>query len=159
MPLYDCTDPGSVDPPAQPEPQQYETDFSEEEAGEAPSKWSTLWQDSEWTVVGNPKRLIHSVTGPGRRALTLDEAGAVRGDIEVSGLVRSHTEGSLFQLHLHGSGSAGDEASYYLDIYNGVVRINRYLDGRYRTLEAVDVPFSLEEHSWYHVVLQREMIR
>jgi hypothetical protein len=160
--LYDCTDPGDVEPPIPPEladPVQYETDFSENEVGKQPDNWSTLWRNSDWTIFDEPSRLEHNVTaGGGRRALTWDEVGNVRDDVEISGLVRASGSGTtMFQIHLHASAPFGNENSYYLDLRStDYVRINRNLNGAFSTLESSELQFAAEEYTWYNVVFQRE---
>src|SRR5699024_1223610 len=107
---------------------QFETDFIEYETGIAPFDWSTLWRESDWEVKEHPSRLEHFVTDGGlRRGLTWDQPGEIYGDAEVSTLVKKSENdiGVLFQLHMLGSGDAGSESSYYLDITNtGNIRIN-----------------------------------
>ena len=167
--LPDCSDPGKVEPPTLPEqtePAQYETDFAKDEVGGAPEGWSTLWRDSGWIVLDAPRRLEHRVIGAGngRRALTLDEVGDVRGDVEVSGVVRaSGVKNTMLQIGFHMSGEAGSENGYYLDMRSpdasssaNRVRINRYQDGEYTLLRSAPLPFTVEEDTWYHVVLKRE---
>src|SRR5690625_2052761 len=108
--LTDCSDPGSVEPPPLPPepspPAQYATDFYMNESGEQPAGWTQYWHDSNWTVKDEPGRLHHFVDNSGnRRALTWDEVGEeghVKGDVEVSGLVRASEAGdTLFQLAFH----------------------------------------------------------
>src|SRR5699024_7018235 len=90
IPLDDCSDPGDIDPPDLPpdptEPGQYETDFSDDEVGEVPEGWSTLWADSDWSVQDDPRRLVHQSGSSDRKALVWDEIGddgQVYGDAEV----------------------------------------------------------------------------
>lgn len=167
--LSDCSDPGAVEPPTPPEqtePAQYNTDFAEYEVGELPAGWSPLWRDSLWTVQDDPRRLEHIVIGAGngRRALTWDEVGNVQGDVEVSGVVRaSGTGDTMLQIGFHMSGSEENENAYYLDARSpdasssaNRVRINRYVNGSYTLLSSTELPFTLEEDTWYHVVLKRE---
>ncbi|RXT02833.1 M14 family zinc carboxypeptidase [Ammoniphilus sp. CFH 90114] len=140
-------------------PKQYETDFSVYEAGGAPTDWSTLWRESGWTVKEEPIRLEHDVTeGGGRRVLTWDKVGEVNGDVEVSTVVRSKTNGTtMFQVHLHGSGNAGSENSYYLDLRNsGDVRINRNMNAYFTVLKSVEIPIPVQKDTWYEVVFKRE---
>src|SRR5690625_462649 len=143
--LFDCTNPGDIEPPEpieQTEPAQYQIDFSDSMVGKEPAGWTPIWKESSWTVLDNPSRLEHYVEGPdgGRRALTLDEAGEVHGDVEISGVVRaSDTGDTMFQIGFHMSGERTDEVSaenyYYLDIRRpdanlspNMVRINRVED-------------------------------
>ena len=138
---------------------QMDTDFSEYNVGEAPSDWSTLWRDSGWTVKENPSLLEHYVTEGGkRRVLTWDQPGIVYGNVEVSSVVKASTDGvTMFQVHLHGSGSAGSESSYYLDLRNtGHVRINRNLNGGFSVLKTAKLPFEVKTDSWYQVVFKYE---
>lgn len=164
--LYDPdVDPGSIDPPLPPESVELNTDFSQNEEGVPPSNWSTSWRESNWKVFHNPSRLQHYVDEDGgRRVLTWDDIGDVRGDVEVAGLVRARGGNStMFQMHMHVSGDAGNESSYYLDLRGqgagstaNHVRINRNIDSRFKVLETEPLPFTVEENSWYHVVFQRE---
>src|SRR5699024_4898936 len=97
----------------------YKTDFSEYNVGEVPGDWKTLWRESGWDIKKDPSRLEHFVTDGGkRRVLTWDEVGEVKGNVEVSAVVKSANVGgsTMFQLHLHGFGEAGTETSYYLDL-------------------------------------------
>ncbi|GAB3798039.1 M14 family zinc carboxypeptidase [Virgibacillus kimchii] len=161
LPLEDCTDPGSMDPPEPPEetaPAQYQTDFSNNESG-IPSDWTMQWRDSNWEIKGDPHRLEHYVDSEGgRRLLAWDTVGEVHGDVEVSALVRPRGSGAtLFQLQLHTSGEAGSENSYYLDVRtSNDVRINRNLDGSFSTRATSSLPFIVNENTWLNVVLKRE---
>ncbi|QKY70374.1 serine hydrolase [Lentibacillus sp. CBA3610] len=145
------------------EPDQYATDFTEYETGEQPDDWSTLWRDSSWTVLDEPRRLEHLPDG-GRRALVWDKVGEVRGDVEVSSVVRaSGVNNTLFQQGLHMSGSAGDEDFYYIDMRSpdasssaNRVRINEVQNGSFSLLGSAELPFTVEEDTWYQVVLQRD---
>ena len=171
--LYDCSDPGSVEPPTPPEqsdPAQYETDFTEYTFGERPDGWSSLWRDSSWTVRDEPTRLEHVVgTDGGRRALTWDMVGEVHGDVEISGVVRAQgARDTMLQIGFHMSGDGGSENAYYLDVKHpeassapNRVRINRYQDGAFTGLGSMELPFTVSENTWYRVVLQRQgdMIR
>jgi len=161
LPLEDCTDPGSMDPPEPPEetaPAQYQTDFSDTESG-VPADWTMQWRDSNWEIKDEPHRLEHFVdSAGGRRLLTWDTVGEVHGDVEVAALVRPRGSGStLFQLQLHASGEAGSENSYYLDVRtSNSVRINRNLDGSFSTRATSSLPFIVNENTWLNVVLKRE---
>lgn len=172
LPLQDCSDPGAVDPPQPPPPgspdEQYATDFSADTVGEAPADWSPWWNDSAFTVLDDPRRLHHEVQdrepGDGRQALVLDavgEEGVVRGDVEISALVRGNGDTTLFQFGLDISGTAPDEANaFYIDArVSGSsanhLRINQHQDGSFSTLASAPLPFTVEEDTWYHVVLQR----
>ncbi len=171
--LFDCTNPAEIEPPApieQTEPAQYGTDFSGNAVGEAPDGWTPMWKESSWTILENPHRLEHYAEGAGngRRALTWDEAGAVYGDVEISGVVRaSDTGDTMLQIGFHMSGERTDEVSsenyYYLDIRRpdanlspNRVRINKVEDGNYELLGSAQMPFFAAEDTWYQVVLQRE---
>ncbi|GIO23447.1 M14 family zinc carboxypeptidase [Oceanobacillus sp. J11TS1] len=164
--LYDpAIDPGSIAPPALPEPLQFSTDFSEDEVGSPPDDWSPLWRESGWTVMDNPSRLQHAVTeNGGRRVLAWDKVGDIRGDVEVSALVRANGGNSaMFQVQLLASEEKGHETSYYLDILGqgsasipNHIRINRNFDSRFLVLETVELPFEVKENNWYQVVFQRE---
>ena len=160
--LEDCEDPGSINPPEPPEqtdPAQYETSFADDETGKAPANWSMLWRESNWDILDNPRRLEHVVdSAGGRRALVWEKVGEVYGDVEVSGLVRpSGTGDTLFQIHLHATGDATTENSYYVDLRtNGSVRINRNLGGTFSTRQTAKVPFEVKENIWYQVVFQRD---
>ncbi|WP_164215314.1 M14 family zinc carboxypeptidase [Virgibacillus sp. YIM 98842] len=171
-PLNDCSDPGSEEPPPLPPepspPAQYATDFSTNEFGEQPAGWTQYWHDSNWTVKEDPRRLHHFVDNNGnRRALTWDEvgdAGHVKGDVEVSGLVRaSNTGDTLLQIAFHISDDGDTENAYYLDARKpgagsrpNQVRIAKYQNGQHRALAGTELPFTVEEDTWYRVVLQRE---
>lgn len=144
---------------------QYETDFTEYEAGAAPDDWSTMWKESNWTVLDHPRRLEHRSVGDQlqRRALTWDKVGEVRGDVEVSAVVRARDTGqSKFQLGIHMSGTevTSTRNTYYLDVFtsgnSNKVRINRYLNGSFAILGSAELPFTFVEDTWYEVVVQRE---
>lgn len=137
---------------------QFNTDFSGYEAGNAPADWSTLWRESGWTVKDSPSRLEHFVTeGGGRRVLTWDKAGTIYGDVEVTGVVRAKDyQSTMFQLHLQASGSAGSENSYYLDLRNGKVRINRNMNSYFDILKSADFPYTVEPNAWLQVALKKE---
>lgn len=140
-------------------PAQYQTDFSEGNVGEFPVDWTLFWRESSWMVLDEPSRLEHVVTpGGSRRALTWDQVGEVRGDTEVSGLVRTSGTGTtMFQLALHVSGDSGSEKSYYIDMRTtNYVRINRNLHSGFTTLKTAELPFTVANDTWYQVVLQRE---
>lgn len=159
--VYDCSDVGSMEPPSLPTPEQFETDFSEYEAGLIPDDWSTLWNDSEWTVKDQPKRLEHVVTDDeNKRLLMWDKVGEVHGDVEIATVVRSNTDGELFQVHLHGFGTDGRENSYYLDVSKkhneSTIGISRLFGGRNTELNRKTLPFEIEVDTWYQIVLQRE---
>lgn len=69
----------------------------------------------------------------------------------------------MFQLSLHMSGEAGSEDFYYVDMRSpdasttaNRIRLNRVQDGTYTLLRSVELPFTVEENTWYHVVLKRE---
>ncbi|WP_164215159.1 M14 family zinc carboxypeptidase [Virgibacillus sp. YIM 98842] len=169
LPLEDCTDLESIDPPEPLEetgPAQYETDFKEYEIGTAPDDWSPLWRESNWTVLDEPYRLEHQSIGDQltRRALTWDDVGEVRGDVEMAAVVRARNTGlSKFQLGFHMSGTMDATSSrnaYYIDIYeNGSrleVRINQFLGGSFSVISRSDLPFTFTEDSWYQVAVQRE---
>jgi hypothetical protein len=161
LPLTDCTDPGSIEPPEpieETEPAQYQTDFSDTDSG-VPSDWTMQWRDSNWEIKGEPHRLEHFVdSAGGRRLLAWDTVGEVHGDVEVSALVRPRGSGAtLFQLQLHASGEAGTENSYYIDVRtNNSVRINRNLDGSFSTRTTASLPFIVNENTWLNVVFKRE---
>src|SRR5699024_854181 len=134
----------------------------------APADWSPWWNDSAFTVLDDPRRLHHEVQdrepGDGRQALVLDavgEEGVVRGDVEISALVRGNGDTTLFQFGLDISGTAPDEAnSFYIDArVSGSsanhLRINQHQDGSFSTLASAPLTFTVEEDTWYHVVLQR----
>ncbi len=171
--LADCSDPGAVDPPPPPPPgspdEQYATDFSTDVVGAAPADWSSWWNDSAFAVLDDPSRLHHDVQdrepGDGRQALVLDavgEDGVVRGDVEVAAMVRGEGDTTLFQLGLNVSGTGPGEANaFYVDArVNGSsanhLRINQHQDGSFGTLASAPLPFSVDEDTWYHVVLQRD---
>ncbi|WP_164215162.1 M14 family zinc carboxypeptidase [Virgibacillus sp. YIM 98842] len=143
---------------------QYQTDFSEDQVGEMPEGWSTLWRDSDWKVQEDPRRLEHTVTpNDGRRNLVMDEPGMAAGDVEVSSLVRTSfiepisSSSTLFHLHLHAFGEANNENSYLLDVRsNGYVRLNRNAGGSFSTLTTQRLPFDIEEDVWYNAVLKRD---
>jgi hypothetical protein len=146
-----------IEKPAEPsEPAQYETDFSGYPAGSAPSDWTTWWRESDWTVLDDPSRLQHTIGTAGRRALTWDEPGNVVGDVEIFGVVRGRSANTLFTLPIYVSGTAGAENGYYVDTRqpDGLVRINRYLDGNLTTLGSAS--FDWESDVWYRVLLRRE---
>ena len=156
-----CEDIGKLDPPSMPEAEVFETDFANDEAGQAPAGFENIWGDSSWTIKEDPKRLEHFVTDGGdRRLLVWDEIGEVHGDVEAAALVRANNEGELFELHLHGSGSVGNETSYYLDVTKqhdeNSIRISRLMGGRNTTLATEDLDFELEVDQWYQVVFQRD---
>lgn len=150
-------------PPPPSEPEQYATDFTEYEAGEQPDDWSTLWRDSSWTVKDDPRRLEHLPDG-GRRALTWDQAGEVRGDVEVTSVARaSDVNNTMFQLGFHMAGTAGNEDGYYLDVRSpdasssaNHARINSWDSGSFNLLGSAELPFTVNEDTWYQIVLQRE---
>ena len=160
--LEDCEDPGSINPPEPPEqtePAQYETSFADDETGKPPANWSMLWRESNWGILDNPRRLEHVVdSAGGRTALVWEKVGEVYGDVEVSGLVRpSGTGDTMFQIHLHATGDATTENSYYVDLRtNGSIRINRNLGGTFSTRQSAKVPFEVKENIWYQVVFQRD---
>lgn len=159
--INDCTELGEAEPPSAPIPQQFQTDFTEYKAGKQPNDWTSPWKDSSWSVKKNPERLEHMVTSGGdRRLLTWDESGEVHGDVEVSTLVRANNVGSLFEVHLHGSGETGKENSYYLDVSKkhdkATIRISRLLGGRNTILNEVILPFDVDIDTWYNVVFQRK---
>jgi hypothetical protein len=175
LPLADCTDPSSVEPPPLPpppsEPQQLAFDFTDDEPGEVPDGWSPLWNDSEFTVLDEPRRLRHDVQsrslGDGRQALTIDDVGddgVVRGDVEVAALVRGADNDTLFQLGLHMSGDAANEANaFYVDgrrdqanANPSNVRLGRHQNGSYSGIGAQALPFTVSEDEWYRVVIRRE---
>jgi len=139
---------------------QFETDFIEYETGIAPFDWSTLWRESDWEVKEHPSRLEHFVTDGGlRRGLTWDQPGEIYGDAEVSTLVKKSENdiGVLFQLHMLGSGDAGSESGYYLDITNtGNIRINRNRNGGFTVLGSENLPFSTAIDTWYQAVFKRD---
>ncbi|WP_164215903.1 M14 family zinc carboxypeptidase [Virgibacillus sp. YIM 98842] len=163
--LYDCTNPGEIEPPGPEEPVQYESAFTEYEAGSSPGDWSSLWKESNWTIMDEPRRLEHQSIGDQltRRALTWDKVGEVRGNVEMSAVVRAHDARlSKFQLGFHMSGSgelSRTRDAYYIDVYGSgphQVRINRVLNGSLTVLGSTHLPFTFEEDSWYQVVVQRE---
>ena len=152
-----------VAPPPPSEPAQYATDFTEYEIGEQPDDWSMLWRDSSWTVLDDPRRLEHLPDG-GRRALIWDEVGEVRGDVEVTSVARaSGVNNTMFQLGFHMAGTAGNEDGYYLDVRSpdasssaNHVRINSWDSGSFDLLGSAELPFTVNENTWYQIVLQRE---
>jgi hypothetical protein len=161
--LYDCSDPGSEEPPEPPEqtdPAQYATDFTEDELGGPPAHWSTMWRESRWTVLDDPRRVEHVVLGSdgGSKALTWDHADEVHGDVEVSGVVRANYHPStLFQIGFHFTGEEGSENGYYMDLRTSdSVRINSWQEGSFTQHSSQSVPFTVMEDTWYQVVLQRE---
>src|SRR5699024_1274455 len=120
--------------------QQFSTDFSEYEKGSSPENWSTLWRESNWTILDDPTRLRHDPSeGSGRRVLTWDEPGEIAGNVEIYTVVRKSntTQGVMFQLHLQATGQAGTESSYYLDVSNsGKIRVNRNRNGGFSSLKS-----------------------
>ncbi|WP_170848185.1 serine hydrolase [Lentibacillus halodurans] len=152
-----------VAPPPPSESAQYATDFTEYEAGEQPDDWSILWRDSSWTVLDDPRRLEHLPDG-GRRALTWDKVGEVRGDVEVASVARaSGVNNTMFQLGFHMGGTAGNEVGYYLDVRSpdasssaNHVRINSWDSGKFELLDSANLPFTVTENTWYQIVMQRE---
>lgn len=174
-PLFDCSDPGSLEPPPPPPPDtppsQHAVDFTDDQVGEPPEGWTSWWNDSTFTVLDDPRRLRHDVQdrpdGDGRQSLVLDavgDDGVVRGDVEISALVRGSGNATVFQLGLHISGDAPDEANaFYVDArLDGTgtnanhVRIGRHRAGAFTLLNRAPVPFTVKEDTWYRVVLQRE---
>ncbi|MFA1819687.1 M14 family zinc carboxypeptidase [Virgibacillus oceani] len=161
--LYDCSDPGSVEPPEPPEqtdPAQYATDFTEDEFGGPPVQWSSMWRESRWTVLDDPRRVEHVVLGSdgGSKGLTWDNVDEVHGDVEVSGVVRANYHPStLFQIGFHFTGEEGSENGYYVDLRTSdSVRINSWQEGNFTQHSSQSVPFTAMEDTWYQVVLQRE---
>lgn len=153
------------DAPKVSDPAQYSTDFTELEAEQAPENWSPIWQgeDDEWTIKEDPQRL-HHVARSGVRGLTSDEVGEIYGSAEVFGLVRaSDVQETLFQMGIHMSGAPGSENGIYVDArmpdtgaYENSVRIMQRSAGRDATLGSAELPFTLEEDTWYRVLLQRD---
>lgn len=153
-----------ADTPHPSEPTQYSTDFSEYELGQAPADWTPIWQgeDNDWTVLDEPRRLQH-IADSGRRALTSDAVGEIYGDAEVFGLVRgSEVHETLFQIGFHMSGSPSSENAIYVDARmpdasSGAnsLRIMQWRGGASNTLGTTTLPFTVEEDTWYRVLLQR----
>lgn len=142
----------------------FSTNFEHDTIGRPPSGWSMRWKPSNWTVLDNPNRLQHIVDpSGGRRALTWDEVGEVEGDVEIYARVRGDDMGeTLFQIGFHcGGDSAANSHFYYVDArmptasQPNCVRIARVQDNRYYGLANSRLPFTVEEGTWYRVLLQR----
>lgn len=142
----------------------YETTFSDYELGEKPDDWSILWQGSDWTVDEEPSRLKHMVSQEGRSALVWDEVGEVEGDVEVAAIVKaSNTGDTMLQLFIHASGEEGNETGFYVDVRNpnasstaNRIRLGRYRDGSFQLNTSAELPFTMQEDTWYRIVFQRE---
>ena len=149
VPIYDLEEIDQVEFPKYPVKMVETTTFNELEAGKFPEDWKAYWQPSNWEVQDNPSRLVHYVDSKGeRRLLTWQKPGEIYGDVEVAGLVHSDGTGSLFQIHLHGSGGIGTENSYYMDTRDGDIRINRFLGGYFTQLESEKVDFDLNTNEY-----------
>src|SRR5690625_2924629 len=140
---------------------QYSTDFTEDShtIGEPPAGWSEFRGEGDWSVQNVPRRLQAQITSAGRQGLMWEEpgnVGVVDGDVELSGLVRGQTTGNaLFQMSLQASGDGTDY--YYVDAWpsNGNLRINRFVDNSFSSLESESLGFEVEEDTWYQVVFRR----
>ncbi|WP_160141808.1 M28 family peptidase [Salicibibacter halophilus] len=153
------------DTPDVSDPEQYATDFTDYEVGEAPNDWSPIWQGEEdqFTILDEPNRLQH-MTESGVRGLTPDEVGDIYGDTQIFGLVRGEDiHETMFELGFHMSGSPDSENGIYADAQmpdaesdENSVRIMQRSEGSTETLDTAELPFTLEEDEWYRVVLQRQ---
>jgi len=144
--------------------QTFATDFGDDTGGQPPATWSTLWRNSDWTVLDNPRRLQHVVDeSGGRRGLTWDEVGEVDGDVEIYARLRGDDMGeTLFQIGFYYGGATVDESRfYYIDARmpgassENRLRIARVQDSSYHGLANARLPFTVEEGTWYRVLLQR----
>lgn len=152
------------DAPDVSEPAQFSTDFTNDKVEQAPLNWTPIWQGEkdEWTVLDEPYRLQH-VARSGVRGLTSDKVGEIYGSAEIFGLVRgSDVQETLFQIGFHMSGSPGSENGIYADAQvpnaasdENSIRIMQRSGGTTKTLGAESLPFTLEEDTWYRVLLQR----
>ncbi|MBY7143177.1 hypothetical protein KFZ56_08915 [Virgibacillus sp. NKC19-3] len=153
------------DEPSVSEPDQYSTDFTDDEVGQTPKDWSPIWQGQEdqFTVLDEPNRLQY-VAGSGVRGLTSDVVGEIFGSAEIFGLVRgSNVQDTLFEIGFHMSGSSTYENAIYADAQmpNGdsdesTIRIMERNGGSTETLASEELPFTLKEEEWYRVLLQRD---
>ncbi|QQK76511.1 M28 family peptidase [Salicibibacter cibarius] len=153
------------DTPDVSDPDQYSTDFTEYDVGEAPADWSPIWQGDEdqFTVLDEPNRLQH-ITESGIRGFTPDEVGDIYGDTQIFGLVRGdEIHETLFELGFHMSGAPESENAIYADAQmpdadsdENSVRIMQRSGGSTETLDSAELPFELEEDNWYRVLLQRQ---
>ncbi len=144
---------------------QFEAEFSEPAEG-APDGWSSLWNEGDWSTVGeDPTALRHVIeygdTENLRRALTFDEpgdAGIVEGDVEVHAVMRVPGElgpTTRFGLGLQLDGEAGSENGLYLDVNGTTLRLNQYEDGEWSQLGSAHDLQGFEGGVWYNAVLRQ----
>lgn len=147
------------------EPQeQYVADFGAASDG-PPDGWSSMWEESNWSVLEDPTRLRHEVRDSNGRshALTWDEIGddgVLEGDVEVHAVVQIPDELSAvtrfqFGLHMSGNSSTATNA-YYADVRNDQLRLNSFVDGSFRELASTTIEGSFWPDTWYHVVVRSE---
>ena len=136
--------------------------FSESAAG-LPDGWSDVWQEGQWSTVGQEFPVLHQHTtnsGP-RRAASPDAVGQVSGDVEAHATMRvpgDFTSDTRYGLGVHLSMSDNGGTGYYTDVRAGELRINMYnTEGNFQVLARQDFPFGeVETDVWYNLVLQRE---
>jgi gamma-glutamyltranspeptidase len=143
-------------------PAQYSTSFTESEhtAGEPPVGWREFRTSGNWSVQDLPRRLEAQIASGGRQGLMWEEPGnlgIVEGDVEVAGLVRGQTTGNaLFQITLHATGNGTDY--YYVDAWpsNNNIRINRFVNNSFNTVQSASSGIEVDNGEWYQVVFRRE---
>lgn len=134
-------------------------DFTEQPGGEgAPRGWISAWTGGEqgWEVLHlegeegiGASRLVHSATASERRLLAWMDAGRVRDAEMVAQVLVTRTGGtSQARLVVRATGDAGRETGYTFDLWQGRVRIVRFVDGDLDRLgEAVNVDWA--PNRWY----------
>lgn len=167
--IYDLEKVDDIHFPEHPVKMNESTTFTDGEAGHFPQDWKEIWAPSNWEIQDNPSRLVqYTGSSKERSILTWNVAGEIEEDVEVAGLV--HTDGddaaftdsgdSLFQIHLHSSGRAEYENTYYLDLNKedgkNKVSINRLLGKRLTNLESEAVDFEVQLNKWYNAVFKRD---
>lgn len=153
------------EPGPDPDGETFATDFSDDTLGEQPAGWSTRWNAGGWTVQDDPRRLNLDGSTLNRQALVWDEVGDLDldEDVEVYGRVRGTGHMTLFHVGMSISGEAGDENAYVMrartDDANGTanqLQLGLYREGSYATLDSAEMPFTVEEDTWYRVLVQRD---
>lgn len=152
--VYDCDNPNPDPGPGE----EFWTDFSEHTAGQAPTGWTSRWNPLAAVIRDAPRRLELHPTTESRALYTFDAAGEITGDVEIAGVVRTRAPmpNTRFQLHLHASGDGVTTTSYYVDVQNTSLRINRYSPSAgFNNLASASFP-GYQADTPYHVVLRRE---
>lgn len=168
-PIYDLEELKHIEFPEHPVKVKEHTTFDDSVADEFPREWEEICQESNCKIQDNPSRLSQFTgSSNARTILTWQKVREVDEDVEVAALVHSDgpkvyfedSDNSLFQLHLHSSGTADYENTYYIDLNKEVgknnISINRILDKIFTYLASEEVSINVSTNQWYNVVFKRD---